>query len=71
MFVLVNDRQKQALKKAGEANDRFERESRTGEEALTSPSNIMVSGVPEPHEWLLMLMSLLMLILLWRNREVW
>ena len=71
MIVLVNDRQKEALKKESEAEDRFEREGRSGEEALSSPANPLVSGVPEPHEWLLIILSILMLYILWRKREEW
>ncbi len=71
MIVLVNERQKQTLKKASEADDRFDRQGRSGEEALTSPSNIVVSGVPEPHEWLLILLSLFMLGALWHKRDQW
>lgn len=71
MIVLVNERQEEALKKASEADDRFEREGRSGEETLTSPANPLVSGVPEPHEWLLILLSLLMLFWVWRNRDEW
>lgn len=71
MIVLVNERQKQALKKESEANDRFEREGRSGEEALSAPVNPLVSGVPEPHEWLLIIMSLLMSVWVWRKRDDW
>ena len=71
MIVLVNERQKEALKKESEADDRFDREGRSGEEVLSSPNNPLVSGVPEPHEWLLIFVSLLMLIVIWRKRDEW
>ena len=71
MIVLVNDRQKEALKKASESEDRFDREGRSGEESLSSPANPLVSGVPEPHEWLLIILSILMLFVIWRKREEW
>ena len=71
MIVLVNERQMDALKKASESDDRFDREGRSGEESLTSPPNPLVSGVPEPHEWVLIILSLLMLILVWRKRGDW
>ena len=69
MIVLVNDRQKEALKRESESNDRFKREGRSGEEALSRPGNALVSGVPEPHEWLLIILSIL--ILIWRKRDDW
>ncbi len=66
MIVLVNDRQREALEEASKNADRFDREANTGEETLTAPT---VSGVPEPHEWMLMLAAALMLALLWRRRR--
>lgn len=48
MLVLVNDRQKQALKDATEGDDRFEREATDGN------SFSEVSAVPEPSTWLLL-----------------
>jgi len=71
MIVLVNDRQKEALKRESESNDRFKREGRSGEEALSRPGNPLVSGVPEPHEWLLIILSIVMLFVVWRKREDW
>jgi len=71
MIVLVNERQKEALKKASEADDRFEREGRSGEEILNSPNSPLVSGVPEPHEWLLIFVSVILLLWLWRRRDDW
>ena len=71
MIVLVNERQKEALRKESEAEDRFDREGRSGEESLSSPANPLVSGVPEPHEWVLIILSILMLLLLWRKRDQW
>ena len=69
MIVLVNDRQREALKKASEAEDRFDREGRSGEENLTSPNSPLVSAVPEPHEWLLIIVSVLLLLWLWRRER--
>lgn len=66
MIVLVNERQRQALKDASEKADRFSREANTGEEALTAPT---VTGVPEPHEWMLLILSALMLLVVWRRRK--
>lgn len=54
MLVLVNDAQRQALKQAEAEKDRFERQVENGKEQLTLPHDLMVSGVPEPEEWLLL-----------------
>ncbi len=54
MIVLVNDRQREALKQAEAATDRFDREVETGVETLTAPSSPFVTGVPEPEEWILL-----------------
>lgn len=71
MIVLVNERQKEALKAASESEDRFDREGRSGQESLSSPANPLVSGVPEPHEWLLIILSIVMLFVIWRRQEEW
>ena len=53
MIVLVNERQKEALKKAEAEADRFDREVESGDEEASSPGNpFKVSGTPEPHEWI-------------------
>lgn len=66
MIVLVNDRQREALAQASTSSDRFDREVETGTEVLTSPSNLLnVSAVPEPHEWLLIFIGVLLLAFLW------
>jgi putative PEP-CTERM system integral membrane protein len=58
MIVLVNKAQEEALEKASLAKDRFNREVETGEETLSKPFNpFNVSGTPEPHEWLLIIMA--------------
>ncbi len=55
MIVLVNEQQKRDLKKAEEADDRFDREVESGEETISKPFNSFnVTGTPEPHEWILM-----------------
>ena len=55
MIVLVNDEQRRALEQAEREKNRFDRQVESGKEALTSPGDLMVSGVPEPEEWLLIL----------------
>ena len=67
MIVLVNDRQRQQLEAASQSQDRFDRESRSGKEFLTTPA--APSAVPEPHEWILIIISLLLLVWLWRRRD--
>jgi len=55
MIVLVNDAQREQLKRAEAKSDRFDREVESGKEELTKPNNpLNVSGVPEPEEWLLL-----------------
>ncbi|MBD2772368.1 TIGR02921 family PEP-CTERM protein [Iningainema tapete] len=69
MIVLVNDRQKEALKRAEAKSDRFEREVESGQEQLTQPSNpFTVSATPEPEEWMLMAMVVIALIFIARRR---
>ncbi len=58
MIVLVNDAQRQQLKAAEAKKDRFDREVESGKEELTKPNNpLNVSGVPEPEEWLLLIVG--------------
>ncbi|MBF2074633.1 MAG: TIGR02921 family PEP-CTERM protein [Synechococcales cyanobacterium C42_A2020_086] len=54
MLVLVNNEQREALKQAEKADDRFNRE--VEDQELPAPSSAMaVTAVPEPTEWLLLL----------------
>jgi putative PEP-CTERM system integral membrane protein len=78
MIVLVNDRQRDALKKASAEKDRFNRTVETGKEDLTTPGNpLNVSAVPEPNEWILIVCVILALAVLngkkmfkaWRKRS--
>lgn len=56
MIVLVNRRQESLLRRLSEADGRFEREyEAVGETAELDP--VMVAGVPEPEEWLLILIA--------------
>ncbi|MEM1308821.1 MAG: TIGR02921 family PEP-CTERM protein, partial [Cyanobacteria bacterium P01_H01_bin.153] len=48
MLVLVNDRQREALKAAENDPDRFEREVEDGEDILTNPGDPLNASVPEP-----------------------
>jgi len=66
MLVLVNERQKEALHKAEQKNDRFEREVETGK----TNSLFSITAVPEPEEWaLLIIISLLLSAALLRRRD--
>jgi putative PEP-CTERM system integral membrane protein len=73
MIVLVNDQQKEQLKKAEQEKDRFERVVDKGVENLTKPGNAMVTAVPEPETWVLLGLSLIFLYVLvkrQRNRSI-
>ena len=70
MIALVNDRQKQALKDASSRSDRFEREIETGAEELTTPTDVFsVSAVPEPEEWILIGLVIIMLGWVYFNKR--
>jgi len=64
MIVLVNERQHQALDEAENREDRFDRETETGKENITSPSFSLseVSGTPEPEEWALLIIGALLIL---------
>lgn len=56
MIVLIDDRQRQALKEAEAKADRFQREVESGEKALPTPPGGGfgdLTGAPEPEEWAL------------------
>jgi len=59
MIVLVNDRQRERLKKLSSASDRYEREVETGKK---QQRRRVANAVPEPHEWALMALGLLLLL---------
>ncbi len=66
MIVLINKRQEQRLDELENADDRFEREHEDVGE--TQPP--VVTGVPEPEEWLLIILSVAMLIwYLWQRKN--
>lgn len=66
MIVLVNDRQREDLKRAEQKSDRFNREIE--DQQLPKPSSVgaPVSAVPEPAEWLLMLVGAIALGLVYQ-----
>jgi putative PEP-CTERM system integral membrane protein len=59
MIVLVNSVQQNRLDKLEAQDNRFERE--VEEMGETAPSPMEVTGVPEPHEWLLIILSIVIL----------
>lgn len=70
MLVLVNDRQKRDLKEASEASDRFEREVEDGMETPSRPASLFtMTAVPEPHEWALIIIALIMLFFFWKREK--
>ena len=70
MLVLVNDQQKQALKKAEEGADRFDREIETGKKKGLVPHDpFAVPSVPEPEEWALIIIMTLLLIVAYIRRK--
>jgi putative PEP-CTERM system integral membrane protein len=66
MIVLVNDLQKQDLKNAEQDKDRFQREGED-KQPPPSPQSANVSATPEPAEWLLLAISIVMLGLVYRR----
>jgi putative PEP-CTERM system integral membrane protein len=65
-IVLVNDRQKQDLKNAEQGKDRFQRE--VEDQPSPSPSTT-VSATPEPAEWLLLAISIVLLGMVYRRNS--
>jgi len=68
MIVLVNDRQRDRLEELSNENDRFEREVEQGKQP--APRRRVANAVPEPHEYALMLIAII-LLLLTAHRQGW
>jgi putative PEP-CTERM system integral membrane protein len=71
MIVLVDDRQRAALKQAETRSDRFNRT--TEDNQLPTPTSTaipQISGVPEPSEWLLIGIVIFTLILISRRQSL-
>ena len=66
MIVLVDARQQSLLDRLSGQADRFEREL----EQIGETNPVTVTGVPEPHEWLLIALAVLMLAWLLRGRVI-
>ena len=70
MLVLVNDRQRELLRQAEAAADRFDREVEDGQDALTDPANPLNSvSVPEPGSMVGMGVMAIGLMLLKRKKS--
>jgi putative PEP-CTERM system integral membrane protein len=61
MIVLVEDDQRRLLERLSQAGDRFQREVEALAET-TPGSPLPLTGVPEPHEWLLIGLAVAMLV---------
>jgi len=61
MIVLVNDQQKERLKKLSEQDNRFDRDVEKAR-VLSNNDLFEASGVPEPEEWALIIIICLMLL---------
>jgi putative PEP-CTERM system integral membrane protein len=71
-IVLVNDAQKQSLNAAERDKDRFRREGEDKSAPLPSPQMMpsgQVSATPEPAEWLLISIVLLLLGMVYRQNK--
>ncbi|MCB9108134.1 MAG: TIGR02921 family PEP-CTERM protein [Anaerolineales bacterium] len=68
MIVLVNQQQRTLLKQLENGQGRFDREFEdVGETEELSP--FAVTGVPEPEEWLLIILAVAMLAWYWSNKR--
>jgi hypothetical protein len=62
MLVLVDERQREALARAEQGADRFDREVEPQSKGLTVPfAPFGIAATPEPHEWILIGIALLAL----------
>ena len=67
MLVLVDDRQQTLLEKLEGQSDRFQREvENIGNTSRINPN--IITGVPEPQEWLLMVLAVLALGFAYRKK---
>ncbi len=62
MIVLVNERQEKELEALSKEADRFKRDTETGKKSLVKGNDLFqVSSVPEPEEWALIIVVLILL----------
>ncbi|MCT4534693.1 TIGR02921 family PEP-CTERM protein [Halodesulfovibrio sp.] len=75
MLVLVNEQQEKALKNAEQGKDKFDRDDewRSGKYVENSSINrrVSLSAVPEPHEWVLIILGTILLFALWRRERIY
>ena len=69
MIVLVNLEQQRLLDHLVEGSDRYEREFEQLKDTMPS-TNTPLTGVPEPHEWLLIGLAVIMLLLYVSRRKL-
>lgn len=69
MLVLVNQWQKSMLRAAEKSKNRFNRQSENDEDFIEEPTLQSLSAVPEPHEWVLIIVGILLLFFLWRREK--
>lgn len=69
MLVLVDERQREALKAAEEGADRFDREVEDGQDELTNPGNPLTASVPEPGQLLSLMLGAIALFFLKRRPQ--
>ncbi|MDP3793418.1 MAG: hypothetical protein Q8R07_01560, partial [Candidatus Uhrbacteria bacterium] len=70
-IALVNDWQKSQLEQAKKQNDRFQADFDTGVAPLANPMGanaLTIGAVPEPEEWLLMIVGVMLLLFFYRHR---
>ena len=68
MVVLVNDAQRQRLNELEQSSDRFNRE--VEDQQLPQPTDEVLPSVPEPAEWLLLIVAAIGLIFIY-SRQKW
>jgi putative PEP-CTERM system integral membrane protein len=69
MIVLVNSEQQRLLDHLAEGSDRFDREFEQLKDTVPSTTTPL-TGVPEPHEWLLIGLAVIMLLLYASRRKL-
>ena len=73
MIALVSEWQEEELEKNSQGADRFDTEMSDDGEKFRAPQrnsglNLFVGGVPEPEEWLLIILSVIMVTYFYRDR---